>query len=152
MVKIRSSSSKPSNNQRGLIRKIPRWFVGLVLVSTGTGKTLDIQGFVNVLAAYDLMPSQGNVILAYSMPFIELATGVALLAGVFLPLAAWVATGWHTLLLTTVSVSLWRGLEIENCGCFGVFWARPLGVQTFVEDAVMLGLSLLVLWEARRTT
>jgi len=34
----------------------PRWFVGLVLIATGTGKILDIPGFVQVLAAYDLLP------------------------------------------------------------------------------------------------
>jgi uncharacterized membrane protein YphA (DoxX/SURF4 family) len=152
MVKIRSSPSKPSNNRRALMRKTPRWFVGLVLVATGTGKALDIPGFVDVLAAYDLLPAWGNVILAYCMPFIELATGTALLADILLPLATWVAVGLHTLLLAAVSISLWRELEIANCGCFGVFWPRPLGVQTIVEDSVMLGLSLLVLWEARRTT
>jgi hypothetical protein len=49
------------------------------------------------------------------------------------------------MLLLSVSISLLRGLEIENCGCFGVFWPRRLGIQTFVEDSVMLGLSMLVL-------
>ena len=35
---------------------LPRRFVGLVLVATGTGKALDIPSFVHVLAAYDLLP------------------------------------------------------------------------------------------------
>lgn len=53
------------------------------------------------------------------------------------------------MLVSAVSVTLWRGLAIANCGCFGVFLARPLTAQTVVEDVVMLGMSLLVLREVR---
>ncbi len=129
---------------------MPRWFVGFVLVASGIGKALDIPGFVGVLAAYDLLPALGNAVLAYCLPIVELAVGAALLSGFFLTLTAWAAAGLHALLLISVSISLWRGLNIANCGCFGVFWPRPLGFQTFVEDAVMLGLSLLVLRQVRR--
>jgi len=32
---------------------------------------------------------------------------------------------------------------MPNCGCFGVFWARPLSGATLIEDLVMAGLSIL---------
>ena len=51
-----------------VLRTFPRWFVGFILIATGTGKTLDIPGFVHVLAAYDLLPSWGNATLAYTLP------------------------------------------------------------------------------------
>ena len=89
-------------------------------------------------------------LLAYSMSIVELAVGALLVAGFILPPTAWAAVGLNTLLLFAVSIGLWRGLKIANCGRFGVFWPRPLGVQTFVEDAVMLGLSVLVLLQASR--
>ena len=146
----KSFATKNSNKRRELIINTPRWLVGFVLVATGIGKALDISGFVEVLAAYDLLPAWGNVILAYCLPIVELTVGAALLSGFFLHLAAWGAVGLHTLLLISVFISLWRGLEIANCGCFGVFWPRPLGIQTFIEDTVMLGLSLLVLRQACR--
>ena len=53
---IKFFATKNSNNQWELIRRTPRWLVGLVLVATGTGKALDIPGFTEVLAAYDLLP------------------------------------------------------------------------------------------------
>ena len=130
--------------------QLPRWFVGLVLVATGTGKALDLAGFVQVLAAYDLLPNWGNVLLAYSLPCIELTVGLCLLTGIWLVLAAWVAVGLHLLLLGAVVITLWRGLRIANCGCFGVFLARPLSGLAAIEDLVMLGLSLAVLWQACR--
>lgn len=127
------------------IRHFPRWFVGGVLIATGIGKALDMPGFVGVLAAYDLLPSWGTIALAYSLPFIELATGFCLLTQWWVRPAAWTAVGLHVILLSAVLITRWRGLEIANCGCFGVFLARPLGTQTVVEDTVMLALSLLVL-------
>ena len=133
-----------------VLRIFPRWFVGLVLIATGTGKAFDMPGFVQVLAAYDLLPSSGNVALAYTLPFIELATGLCLLTRRGLRLAAWTAAGLHVMLLSAVLLTLWRGIEIANCGCFGVFLARPLTAQTVVEDAVMLALSIVVLRQAHR--
>lgn len=32
------------------------------------------------------------------------------------------------------------GIAIDNCGCFGVYFARPLTPYTLVEDLVLLGL------------
>jgi hypothetical protein len=43
------------------------------------------------------------------------------------------------------AVALLRGLRLDNCGCFGVFLARPLGWETVAEDMVMVGLSLWLL-------
>ena len=128
-------------------RQIPRWFVGLVLIATGIGKALDIPGFVRVITAYALGPAWIYPPLAHILPFVELATGVCLLAGVKVRDAAWVAVGLHAGLLTVVIVTLWRGIVVANCGCFGVFWARPVDAVTVVEDAVMLVLSVTVLWQ-----
>ena len=135
--------------QENCRRCLPRWCVGLVLIATGTGKALDIPGFVPVLAAYELLPAWGIVLVAYTLPCIELATGFCLVARIALPLAAWVAVGLHLMLLGVVLLTLWRGITIANCGCFGVFLARPLNGQTVVEDAVMLALSLWVLRQIR---
>ena len=128
-------------------RQIPRWFVGLILIATGTGKALDIPGFVTVVTAYDLGPVWTYPLLAHILPFVELATGVCLLTGVKVRDAASVAVGLHGLLLTVVIVTLWRGIAVANCGCFGVFWSRPVDAVTVGEDAIMLGLSVLVLWQ-----
>jgi len=134
----------------GRLAQLPRRFVGAVLVATGLGKVLDLSGFARVLAAYDLLPQVLTTLLAHTLPFVELATGICLLRGLQLHLAATIAVGLHVMLLSAVLITLWRGVAVANCGCFGVFLARPLTVQTAVEDAVMLALSLLALRAARR--
>lgn len=113
------------------------------------GKALDMPGFAQVLAAYALLPAWGNTLVAHTLPIVELVSGLCLLTRRWLRPAAWVVVALHAVVLSVVVVSWWRGLTIANCGCFGVFLARPLTGQTIIEDAVMVGVSLLVLRRAR---
>ena len=127
------------------LKSLPRVFVGLILLATGTGKLLDMAGFVSVLDAYQLMPHWLSILLAYSLPFIELFTGLSLLISKKPIIGAWVAVVLHTLMLIVVTFTFYRGISIENCGCFGVFLARPLTLQTLFEDLLMLVMSILAL-------
>ncbi len=129
---------------------IPRIFVGLILVGTGMGKMLDMSGFVNVLESFQLFPFWLNVLLAYTLPFIELGIGISLLTAFKAVYSAWLAVGLHILMLSVVLITLYRGIEVANCGCFGVFFARPLTPLTVIEDLVMLAMSLLALLDAKR--
>lgn len=131
-------------------RAIPRIFVGLILISTGIGKGLDIPGFVTVLEGYQFLPNWLSVVLAYSLPFIELGIGICLLIAFRLIPAAWLAVSLHVLMLSIVLIILFRGVEVANCGCFGVFFARPLTPVTAIEDLVMLVMSLLALLDGKR--
>ena len=133
----------------GWAAAVPRGFVGVVLLATGVGKLLDLPGFVPVVAAFDLLPSGLVAPFAYLLPFVELATAAGLLTTVRLRAAAWAAVGLHAMLLSAVLVTLYRGIPIDNCGCFGVFLARPLTGATVIEDAVMLALSAVIVWQQR---
>ncbi len=132
------------------IYSFPRVFVGLVLLATGTGKLLDMAGFVTVLDAYRLMPYWMNTALAYTLPFIELLIGCSLVVKANPSREAWGAIVLHLLMLTAVSITLQRGIPVDNCGCFGVFFARPLTIQTLFEDLFMLLMSFFALIIAKR--
>ena len=122
--------------------RFPRYFVGIVLIGTGLGKALDMPGFVAVIESYRLAPHAVNVALAYTLPFLELGTGILLTTGRFVLSAAGIAVALHVLMIIVVLTTLGRGIRVENCGCFGVFLARPLSYTTLIEDAVMLAVSV----------
>ncbi len=134
------------------LKKLPRLFVGLILLSTGIGKLLDIPGFVLVLDAYQLTPLWMTTLLAYSLPFIEFFTGLNLLVSERSIHGVLVAVILHVLMLTAVTVTYLREIPVENCGCFGVFLARPLSFQTIVEDVFMLVISIIALIQERQKT
>lgn len=122
-------------------REFPRYFVGVILIGTGLGKLLDLPGFVTVIEAYRLVPHPVSVVLAYVLPFIELGAGLLLVTGRYLIFGASLAIGLHGLLISAVIFTLERGIRVDNCGCFGVFLARPLSFTTLAEDLVMLTMS-----------
>jgi uncharacterized membrane protein YphA (DoxX/SURF4 family) len=127
-----------------------RLFIGLVLLSTGVGKLLDVPGFARVLATYDVLPDGLLPPLALAVPLAELAVAAWLFSGRRLPGAGAASAAMHLAYAAWSAAALWRGLRLDNCGCFGVFLARPLGWRTVAEDLVMTGLSVALVALARR--
>ncbi len=119
-----------------------RGFLGVVLIATGVGKGLDLAGFAAVVGTYEVLPRVLWGPAAAGLSLFEFGLGLWLVSGRRRWLAAVFATLLHCVFLLWASLALLRGLSIDNCGCFGVFWARPLTVWTLVEDGVLLGLCL----------
>lgn len=127
-----------------------RAFIGAVLLATGVGKALDVPGFVGVIGTYDLLPALLHWPVAIGMVVTELLLGALLLSGRRLAEAALASTALHAAFTGWASVALLRGLHIENCGCFGVFLARPLTWGTVGEDLFMVAASAALLFSQRR--
>jgi hypothetical protein len=127
-----------------------RLFLGLVLLATAAGKLLDVPGFAEVLRTYQAFPDAALRPLALAVPLVELALAVWLFSGRRLAAAAALAAVLHGIYAIWAAATLLRGLRVPNCGCFGVFFARPLGWRTVAEDGVLLGLSVWLLVLARK--
>lgn len=126
-----------------------RWFFILLMAAAGIGKLADMPGFYPIVAGYQLLPSALIVPSAWALTLSELALAGWLLSGLRLPNAALVLIGMHLFYLLGVSQALWRGLALQNCGCFGVFFGRPLSGYTPLEDIFLLTLAL-VYWNRER--
>lgn len=121
-----------------------RGFVILVLVTTAIGKLLDVPGFARVLGHYEIFPGGLQLPLAFFIPLFELLLAFWLLSGKKLPAAALTALLLHGAYAALSMLTLLRGIRLDNCGCFGVFLARPLGWGTVIEDGVMIAICLLL--------
>lgn len=125
-----------------------RWFlqifISLVLLASALGKSLDLAGFVEVLKTYEAFPDPMLHPLALAVPGIEFALGAWLLSGRKLAAGALVASGLNTGYAAWMVVSLLRGLELANCGCFGVFFPQPLTWYSPLEDVALVALSVLL--------
>lgn len=91
--------------------------------------------------SYQLLPQWAVMAVASTLPWFELALGLALAAGYPRRTAAAVASllllGFFGVMLRTY----FKGLQI-NCGCFGP--GETLGVKTLVRDGLLLAISLAV--------
>lgn len=119
------------------------WLVALVLFATGLGKALDIPGFALVLADYRLLPLGREGFFALGLTLAELVLAAALLHRPWRRAAAWGAVLLFLANAAVLSLTLWRGLALENCGCFGAFLPRPLRPWTPLEDLALAALALL---------
>lgn len=97
---------------------VVRVAAGVVMVSAGMAKALDLGASVRATRGYELLPEWAVQIVGQGLPFAEVLLGIMLILGL--------ATRWsaaiYLLLLAAFMVgtaSAWaRGLNID-CGCFG---------------------------------
>jgi hypothetical protein len=129
-----------------------RWVLGLTLVATSAGKALDISGFHDVLKTYEIFPVWMLWLLAVAMPVLEAGIAWAMLTGKRLSWGILGSLLLHSSFTVLLTVELARGVHLENCGCFGVFLARPLVWYTPLEDVALLAITLgIVLTNPART-
>jgi len=120
-----------------------RIFFGLLLATTAVGKLLDNRGFAEVVAQYQFfIPNLVLLPLALSVSMGELVMAVSIFVGYRLRLMAQLTILVHLGYTALATITILRGIELQNCGCFGVFLARELGWATVLEDAILTLLSV----------
>lgn len=132
--------------------QVLRGFFAALMLATAIGKLLDMPGFYAVLRTYQLLPELLIVPSAWAITVLELVLALWLVVGRWIKLAACAVVATHVMYLAWITTTWLRGLELDNCGCFGVFLARPLTGQTVIEDSILLLAALALLWASRRRT
>ena len=127
-----------------------RFAFATLLLATGVGKALDVPGFVEVTREYDLLPSFLEWPAALFLIVAEFIISAWLFSGRRLGQAALATIALHLTFSIWVAITLIRGVEVSNCGCFGVFLARPLTNITLIEDTSMTLLACLLYWSRSR--
>ena len=119
-----------------------RVVVGGVFVVAGALKIPDPAAAVRAVRAYRLLPEVLVAPVAFGLPVIEIAVGLALLLGVFVRTAAIASAVLLIVFLVGVGSAWARGLQID-CGCFGNGGQVAAG-ETAYPAEVLRDLALLV--------
>lgn len=127
-----------------------RGLFALLMLSTSVTKLLDMPGFYVIVDSYQVLPAVLIAPSAWALVITELLLFVWLLWGRQLRWVGLALIAMHTIYLVWISVALMRGLELDNCGCFGVYFARPLRWHTPLEDVVLIAMAVAFWWLARR--
>jgi uncharacterized membrane protein YphA (DoxX/SURF4 family) len=105
------------NAGRPWLATAARLVLGGVFVVAGALKVPDPAAAVRAVRAYQLLPEPLVAPVAFGLPVVEIALGLALLAGVFVRTAAIASAVLLVVFLGAVSSAWARGLQID-CGCF----------------------------------
>lgn len=119
-----------------------QWMAGFFLVFSAF-KFLDLRGFVEGYATYDLLAQRFSV-YGWLYPFLELALGI-------LYLTQWFPhfTNYFTILLMGFSslgvINSLRKKQKLHCACLGTLLNVPLSTVTLLEDLIMIILAAISL-------
>lgn len=92
--------------------------VGGVLLLAGVPKVRDREGVLRAVRGYRILPAPLERLVAATLPSVEIALGVALIAGFAPRIAAAVAAVLFTGFCFGLTVNLLRGRRELDCGCF----------------------------------
>jgi uncharacterized membrane protein YphA (DoxX/SURF4 family) len=129
---------------------LARVALGAVWVVAGATKVADLAESVRAVRAYRLLPETVVPIVGAGLPFVEIALGLLLIAGVGTRIAAAVSVVVLTVFVAGI-VSAWaRGLRID-CGCFGGGGdlgaaVKPAYGAELARDVGLVALGTFLLW------
>ena len=118
---------------------ILKYFFAVLVIATGIGKLLDNRGFADVILTYQFgIPHPLAMVLGLAVSLFELFLGIFILLEKNQNRNAILLILMHFGYVLLAAVSNIRELNLLNCGCFGVFWGRPLTWWTVVEDLILV--------------
>ncbi len=115
--------------------------VGLVLVVSGTMKSASPpEEFAMIIGYYNLsfVSPDFALSLAFFLPWFELLLGYALITGYFTRHASVAAAALLACFCGALLSVKARGIELPNCGCFGVRGFHPSPTVTLCMDLCLL--------------
>jgi copper chaperone CopZ len=120
-----------------------RYFMAGFFLVFSFFKLLDLRGFAERYSTYDIIAKRWSG-WGYVYAFIELALGIAFLTD-FSPLV----TNGVTFVVMTISIigvlqSVLNKRKIK-CACLGAVFNLPMSTITIIEDALMIGMSVIAL-------
>ena len=122
-----------------------RFLVGIIFLVSGGEKVLGpYQNFLYVVQSYEVFSPLAEELIARTLPWIELFTGLFLVLGLWLKGAIWAALFMFTGFILVVAQAMVRQLPIDECGCFGGLVSIPItGVLIFDSCAFFITYALL---------
>ena len=142
--------------------------VGIVLgglfVYAGVQKHLAPYEFAEAILAYQLLPLGLVGLVTATLPWVEMVSGFSLILGCLLGSRRFsnpfpvggilrrsgllLILGQSLLFVAVLLITIARGLKID-CGC-GLFFQRQVGLESILEDALLLGVAGWLYWRECR--
>ena len=133
--------------------------LGAVFLYASLEKIAQPADFARIVYHYQVIGPSARLgyvpanLLAVALPWIEAVAGLLLIAGVWRREAAAVVSLLLVTFLVAVGSALYRGIDIENCGCFTVEGAgRQAGLWLLIGDAALLAVAVFLAAAPARAT
>lgn len=124
---------------------------GAVFVYAGVVKALDPMRFANDIDNYHMLPWAISVRLAFSLPWLEIFCGLALIVRRLHMGALTILLGMTSAFIIATGVAKARGLDV-SCGCFGHAGKTLTFAWHLAFDFALLAIFAVLLWQENRAS
>jgi uncharacterized membrane protein YphA (DoxX/SURF4 family) len=136
---------------KGPVILLARLILGGVFIFASLDKISNPDAFATAIGNYHVMPFGLENLLALILPWLELLSGIFIIAGIMVDGAAIMIIMMNMVFIIAISQALARGISIE-CGCFSV--SSPgegdnIGLITVIRDIGYLTLAFLVFYRQK---
>ena len=124
-----------------------RLVLGGVFIYASLDKIANPAEFAKAIGNYHVLPFGLENLLALFLPWLELLTGILLIAGIMVDGATILIISMNIVFIFAISQALARGISIE-CGCFSVSTegGSNIGFQTILRDVVYLIMAFIIFY------
>jgi uncharacterized membrane protein YphA (DoxX/SURF4 family) len=131
--------------------------VGGVFLYACWDKILEPRKFAAIIYQYQVIGPSARAgflpanLLAVTLPWVELVTGLLLVTGLWRREAAAVAGGMLVMFLAAIGIATAQGVDVANCGCFSVgeHGRTPGWVLVLQDLGLLAACAVLALFPAR---
>lgn len=129
-----------------VVGTIARIGLAAVWLTSGVLKAIDPDQTYIAVRAYDVLPAAAVEVVAAILPWVEIALGLLVLAGIGLRSVAGMSIVLLLVFIAGVSQAWARGLLID-CGCFGGGGAVAAGQTAYLQELLRdAGFIVLAAW------
>ena len=122
-----------------------RIVLGGIFLYAGMLKIVDPATFAGSVAAYKLLPTFGNYLVAATLPWVEVFCGVLLIIGIRTRPAATLILLMNLVFAVALSSAIIRGLDID-CGCFRQGGPKTSPWIALLRDLAFIAGTVVLLW------
>ena len=132
---------------KGPVVILCRLVLGGVFIYASLDKIANPAEFAKAIGNYHVLPFGLENLLALFLPWLELLTGILLIAGIMVDGATILIISMNIVFIFAISQALARGISIE-CGCFSVSTegGSNIGFQTILRDFVYLIMAFIIFY------
>jgi putative oxidoreductase len=126
-----------------------RIVLGGVFLYAGGLKITDPAAFAGSVAAYKLIPTFGNYLVAATLPWVEVLCGLLLITGYRVRAGATLILLMNLVFVVALTSAIIRGLDID-CGCFRQGGPKTSPWIALLRDLAFIAGIVVLLWLDKR--
>jgi len=120
---------------------VARVGLGCLFLWSSLPKIRQPYDFLSNVYNYELVGPKLGMLMAMTLPWLELLVGICLVGGIFVSGALLASVGMAAMFTFVLASALYRGLEI-SCGCFSASDTGIISYSTLIRACLILLFSL----------